>query len=111
MPMYNLIEYSDNYSKSSGNLWKYCKEIPVVNDNGDIVDFNGATATGSFNFKRKIRGQTADSNNNANIAGRVDVEIIVPLTCLCNFWRTLEIPLINCEIEVLLIWPAGCVLI
>ena len=42
MPMYNLIEYSDNYSKTSGSLWQYCKEIPAVNDDGDIVDFNGA---------------------------------------------------------------------
>ena len=53
MPMYNLIEYSDNYSKTSGSLWQYCKEIPAVNDDGDIVDFNGANATDSFNFKKK----------------------------------------------------------
>ena len=30
MPMYNLIEYSDNYSKTSGSLWQYCKDIPAV---------------------------------------------------------------------------------
>ena len=41
MPMYNLIEYSDSYSKTSGSLWQYCKDIPAVNDNGNIVDFNG----------------------------------------------------------------------
>ena len=40
MPMYNLIEYSDNYSKTSGSLWQYCKEIPAVNDNADIVAFD-----------------------------------------------------------------------
>ena len=51
MPMYNLVEYSDNYSKTSGSLWQYCKEILSVNDNGDIVDFNGANGTDSFNFK------------------------------------------------------------
>ena len=51
MPMYNLIEYSDNYSETSGSLWQYCKEIPAVNDDGDIVDINGANATHSFNFK------------------------------------------------------------
>ena len=64
MPMYNLIEYSDNYSKTSGSLWQYCKEIPAVNDDGDIVDFNGANATDSFNFKTKITGQTAANSNN-----------------------------------------------
>ena len=51
MPMYNLIEYSDNYSKTSGRLWQYCKYITAVNNNGDIVDFNGTNATDSSNFK------------------------------------------------------------
>ena len=53
MPMYNLIEYSDNYSKTSGSLWQYCKDIPAVNNNGDIVIFNGANDTDSLNFKSK----------------------------------------------------------
>ena len=91
MPMYNLIEYSDNYSKTSGSLWQYCKEISAVNNNGNILDFDGANATDSFNFKTKITGQTADNSNDGNIAGRVDVEIMVPLKYLSNFWRTLEI--------------------
>ena len=56
MPMYNLIEYSDNYSKKSGSLWQYCKETPAINNNGAIVDFDGANATDSFNFKTKITG-------------------------------------------------------
>ena len=50
MPMYNLIKYSDNYSKTSGGLWKYCKDRSAVNNNGNIVDFNGANATESLNF-------------------------------------------------------------
>ena len=105
MPMYNLIEYSDNYSKTFGSLWQYCKEIPAVNNNGDIVDFNGANATDSFNFKTKITGQT-DNN------GRIDnVEIMVPLKYLSNFWRTLEMSLINCEIELVLDWSENCVII
>ena len=111
MPMYNLIEYSDNYSKTSGSLWQYCKEIPAVNNDGNIVDFNGANATDSFNFKTKITGQTAADNNNGNIAGRVDVEIMVPLKYLSNFWRTLEMPLINCEVELALTWSENCVII
>ena len=51
MAMYNLIEYSDNYSETSGRLWQYCKDIPVVNNNGNVVDFNEANATDSFNFE------------------------------------------------------------
>ena len=102
MLMYNLIEYSDNYSKTSGSLWQYCKEIPAVNNDGDIVDFNGANATDSFNFKTKITGQT-DNN------GRIDnVEIMVPLKYLSNFWRTLEMPLINCEVNLILTWFEIC---
>ena len=69
MPMYNLIEYSDNYSKTSGSLWQYCKDIRAVNNAGDIVDFDGANATDLFNFKTKMTGQTAADNNNGNIAG------------------------------------------
>ena len=77
MPMYNLIEYSENYSKTSGSLWQYCKEIPPVNNDGDITDFDGANATDSFNFETKITGQTAANNNNGNIAGRVYIEIML----------------------------------
>ena len=104
MPMYNLIVYSDNYSKSSGSLWQYCKEITAVNNEGNIVDFNGANATDSFNFKTKITGQT---NND----GRIDVEIMVSLKYLSSFWRTLDMPLINCEVELILNWSENCVII
>ena len=72
MPMYNLIEYSDNYSKTSGSFWQYCKDIPAVNNNGNMVDLNGANATDSFNFKTKITSQT---NND----GIINIEIMVPL--------------------------------
>ena len=96
MPMYNLIEYSDNYSKTSGSLWQYCKEIPAVNDNGNIVDFDGANAADSFNFKAKITSQTDDD-------GRIDnVEIMVPL----KYLKTFEMHLINCEVELILTWSA-----
>ena len=80
MPKCNLIEYSHNYSNSSSRLWQYCKETPAVNNDGNIVDFNGANATNSFNFKTKITGQ---ANNN----GTINVEIMVPLKYLSNFWR------------------------
>ena len=50
MPMYNLIEYSDNYSKTSGSLWQYTKYIPAVNNDNVIVDFTNNSLTDSFNF-------------------------------------------------------------
>ena len=105
IPMYNLIEYSNNYSKTSGSLWQYCKDIPAVNNNGDIVDFNGANATDSFNFKAKITGQTDDDGEINN------VEIMVPLKYLSNFRRTLEMPLINGEVNLISAWYANCVIV
>ena len=109
--MYNSREYRDNYSKTSGSLWQYCKEIPVIDDGGSIIDFNGANTTDSFNFKTKIIGQIAANNNDGNIAGIVDVEIMIPLKYLTNLWRTLEMSLINCEVEVILNWSATQMLI
>ena len=95
MPMYNLIEYSNNYAKTSGSLWQYCKAIPAVNNNNAIVDFTENNLTDSFNFKSKISCQTGNG-------GTKDVEIMVPLKYVSNFWRTLEMPLINCEINLIL---------
>ena len=84
MPMYNLIEYSCNYSKTSGSLCQYCKGIPAVNNNGNIADFNRANSTDLFNFKTKIPAQT-DNN------GRIDnVEIMVPLKYLAIFGELLK---------------------
>ena len=102
--MYNLIGFSDNYSETSGSLWQYCEDIPAVNNDGNIVDLNGANATDSFNFKTKITGQT-DNN------GRIDnVKLMVPLKYLSNFWRTLEMQLINCEVNLILTWSEDCVI-
>ena len=79
MSMDNWIEYSDNFSETSGSLWQYCKDIAAVNKNVDTADFNGANATDSFKFKTNITGQTDNS-------GRIDnVEIMVPLKYLSNF--------------------------
>ena len=105
MPMYNLIEYSDNYSKTPRSLWQYCKDILAVNNNGNIVEFIGTNATDSFNFKAKITGQT---RNNGRIN---DFEIIVPVKYLSNFWRTLEKLLINCEVNLILTWSENCVIV
>ena len=67
MPMYNLIEYGDNYLKTYGSLWQYRKEIPAVNNNGNIVDFNVANATDSFNDKTKTTGQTGNNKRMDNV--------------------------------------------
>ena len=104
MPMSNLIEYSDNYSKTSGSLWQYTKDIPAVNNNNAIVDFTDNNVTDSFNFKLRITGQTGND-------GTKYVEIMVPVKYLSNFWRTLEMPLISCEVNLILTWSANCVIV
>ena len=103
MPMYNLTECSDNYAKTTGSLWQYCKDIPARNNNDEIAAFDTNNLTDSFNFKVKITGQTEND-------GTKDVEIIVPLKYLSNFWRTLEMPLINCEVNLILTWSSTCVI-
>ena len=95
MPMYNLIEYSDNYAKTSGSLWQYFRDEP---DDNNIEDSE------SFKSKIKITGKTPNNNNEK------DVEIMVPLKYLSNFWRTLEMPLINCEVNLILTGSSTCVI-
>ena len=94
MPMYNLIEYNDNYSKTSGSLRQYQKDDP--NDN--------LTDSESFEYKVKITGKTPGNGD------RKDVEKIVPLKYLSNFWRTLEMPLINFEVNLELTWSKDYVI-
>ena len=106
MPMFNLIEYSDNYSKTSGILWQYCRDELAINSaNSNNFDFTGANCiTDTFKIKEKVTGQT-DNNGTKN------VEIMVPLKYLCNFWKTLEMPLINCEINLDLNWSKICIIV
>ena len=94
MLMYNLIEYSDNYAKTTGSLWQYFRDEP--DDNLEDSE--------SFKSKIKITGKTPDDDNEK------DVEIMVPLKYLSNFWRALEMTLINCEVNLILTWSSTCVI-
>ena len=76
MPMCNLIEFSNNYAKTSGSLWQYYRDEP--NDN--LADSE------SFKSKIKITGKTLDNGNEK------DVEIMVPLKYLGNFGELLTCP-------------------
>ena len=90
MPMYNLIQYSDSYSKTSGNLSQYYKDEP--NDNSEL-----------FKSNVKITRNTPASGD------AKDVKIIVQLKYLSNFGGTLEMPLIHYEVS-LLTWSSTCVI-
>ena len=89
MPMYNLIEYSDTFWKTSECLYQYYRDKPTLNNNSNIIDFpNDNNSSILFQFKQQITGQTEKN-------GTKIVEIVFPLKYLRNFWRTLEMPLIN----------------
>ena len=109
MPMYNLLEYSDNYSITSGSLWNFYRdEINYsANENNDANNYrinnNKSTTSKSFEYKTKIIRRTPNDNN------VLDAEVVVPLKYLSNFWRSLDLPLINCEIELDLSLSRYCI--
>ena len=103
MPMYNLIEYSDNYQDSSGTFYQYKRDEPP--DADPIADL---TVNKSSSFKCKV-----NLLGNRNVVGgivRLNVKIVVPLKYLSNFFRSLDMPLINCKIKLNLTWKKECIL-
>ena len=101
MPMHNLIDYSNNYSDNSGSLWNFKRDEKVGNIN--ITSNNSS----SFKYKSNLIGITdADGANRK----KENVKIAVPLKCLSNFWRSSEMPLINCKVELSLKWYEKCIL-
>ena len=103
--MYNLIGYSDAYSKASGNLWQYNRDELALGNNINTIDFPANNNnSGSFKYKQQITGETGNG-------GTKHVEIMVSLKYLSNFWRTLEMPLINCKISFHLKWSKNSILV
>ena len=100
--MYNLIEYRDKYSKTLRSIWHYYRDEPVLDVNGNIVDFSDDINNSvSFIFKTKI------SNGQNSQRMHKNLKIMVSLKYLGNFWKTLEMPIINYEINVILTWSAN----
>ena len=102
MPMYNLIEYSDNYQNSSATLYQYKRDEPPEDDAvGNLTADNSS----SLKYKISLLGNPVVANNVA----RRSVKVVVPLKYLSNFFRSLEMPLINCKIKLNLTWKKECV--
>ena len=105
MSMYNLIEYSKNYSKTTGSFWNYYRNERNTDLGGADNSINYSIKDSkSFDYKTSITGKLEGNNTEK------EVEIVVPLKYLSNFWRTLNMPLINCEINLILTWSENCVL-
>ena len=107
MTMYNLIKYSNNYQDSSPTLYQYKRDEPPENDT-----VAGLTANNSDSLKYKIKllGNVTEVAGDAAGVRRLNVKVVVPLKYLINFFRSLEMPLINCKIKLNLTWKRECVL-
>ena len=107
MPMYNLLEYSDNDSMTLESLWNYYRD--EINNNANEnnaacnkINSNKRTTSKSFEYKTKLIKKTPNNNN------ILDAEVVVPLKCLSKFWRSVDLSLIKCEIELDLSWSKEC---
>ena len=115
MPIYNLLEYSKNYRKTIGSLYNYYRD--ELSDDADDNNFDNINVVNSeaFNYKNKIIGNTYnvnadDDGYDLNKNGTQEVELDISLKYLGNFWRALNIPLINCEVSLELKWNKNCVI-
>ena len=115
IPMYNLLEYSKNYRKTIGSLYNYYRD--ELSDDADDNNFDNIKVVNSnkFKYKNKITGNTYNldagvDGYDVNKNGKQEIELAIPLKYLGNFWRALNIPLINCEVSLELKWNKNCVI-
>ena len=106
MPMYNLLEYSKNYRKATGSLWNYYRDEPSnpFSSNSESLKYKTSITENTYNVG------VGEEWYDANKVGKNKAEVVIPLKHLSNFWRSLNIPLINCEVELILTWSKNCVL-
>ena len=105
MPMYNLIEYSDNYADSSGSLYQFKRDESPMNNAGNLLNVALNNST-SFKYKASLLGKASDGNDRP----LKNTKIVVPLKYLSDFFRWLEMPLINFKIQLELNWNNECVM-
>ena len=108
MPMYNLLEYSDNYSMTLASLRNFYRDEvnndANENENTNRINNYKTITSKSFEYKTKLTGSTPNDINTLN------TEVVVSLKYLSNFWRFLDLPLINCEIELYLTCSKECII-
>ena len=107
MPMYNIIEYSDNYQDSSATLYQYKRDEPPE---GDLIPNLTSDNSSSFKYKIKLLCNVTEVADDAAGVRRLNVKVVLPLKYLSNFFRSLGMRLINCKIKLNLTWKKECVL-
>ena len=98
MPVYSLLQYSKNYRKTTGSLWNYYRDEPNSSTDDDNITHSILNSE-SFDYKADFISSVTNNNLTKN-----DVKIVIPLKYLSNFWKNLNMPLINCEVELILNW-------
>ena len=106
MPMYNILEYSKNCRETTGSLWNYYRDEPSSTI-GDNNISHSILNSESFDYKARFMENGVTHDN----LTKNDLKFVLPLKHLSNFWRHLDIPLINCEVQLILTWSKNCVLI
>ena len=106
MPMYNLLEYSKNYRKTTGSLWNYYRDGPNSSTDDNNITHSILNSE-SFHYKANFLENGLTQNN----LTKNNAKVVIPLKHLSHFWRSLNILLINCEVELILARFKNCVLI
>ena len=116
MLMYNLLEYSKNYRKTTGSFWNYYRDEPnnppLNDDDPPTINYN---ADPMCLLNTKVVLQEKHQMQIMTLSKEIqrlkkNLEIVAPLNYLSNFWRSLDILLINCEVSLTLTWSENCIL-
>ena len=108
--MYNLTR------KTTGSLWNYYRDQPsdLLSTNSESFKYKASITGNTYNVDENITDDDGNEIDNpkydANRFGKKEAKIVILLKQLSNFWKTLDIPLINCEVEIILTWTKNCVL-
>ena len=105
MPMYNLLEYSKNYRKTTGSLWNYYRDKPSnpLCSNSEYFKYQTSIIGNTYN------AGVGEAGYDAGKVGKNITEVVIPLKHLRGFWRVLNILLINYEVELIVTWPKNCI--
>ena len=116
MPVYDLLQYSKNYRKTAGSLWNYYRDEPSnpLSSNSESFKYKTSITGNTYNVDEKITDDDGNEVDNpkydAKKFGKNETEVVIQVRHLINFWRSLNIPLINCKVELISTWSKNCVL-
>ena len=102
--------------ETTGSLWNYYRDEPSypLSFNSESFKYKTSITGNNYNIDEKITDDDGNKVDNpkddASKVGKIETEVVMPLKYLRHFWRSVNVPLINCEIELILTWSKSCVL-